>query len=68
MTARLSLGYVPDAAKERGTVTDQLSNDSALGRTIVSSDELQTRIQALGKEITADYAEHPPLLIGVLKG
>jgi hypoxanthine phosphoribosyltransferase len=40
----------------------------ALGKVIVSEDELQGRVAALGKEITADYADRPPLLVGVLKG
>jgi len=39
-----------------------------LGKIIVPEDELQGRVAALGKEITADYAERPPLLVGVLKG
>ena len=39
-----------------------------LGRIVVSEDELQARVAALGKEITADYADRPPLLVGVLKG
>ena len=39
-----------------------------LGRLVVSEDELQGRVAALGKEITADYADRPPLLVGVLKG
>ena len=39
-----------------------------LGRIVVSEDELQGRVAALGKEITADYADRPPLLVGVLKG
>jgi len=39
-----------------------------LGRVVVSEDELQGRVAALGKEITADYADRPPLLVGVLKG
>ena len=38
------------------------------GRVVVSEDELQGRVAALGKEITADYADRPPLLVGVLKG
>ncbi len=40
----------------------------ALGKVIVTEDELQGRVAALGKEITADYADRPPLLVGVLKG
>ncbi len=39
-----------------------------LGKIIVPEDELQGRVAALGKEITADYADRPPLLVGVLKG
>jgi hypoxanthine phosphoribosyltransferase len=40
----------------------------ALGKMVVSEDELQGRVAALGKEITADYVARPPLLVGVLKG
>jgi hypoxanthine phosphoribosyltransferase len=43
-------------------------NDPHIGRTIVSADELQARIAQLGKEITADYGDEPPLLVAVLKG
>jgi hypoxanthine phosphoribosyltransferase len=42
--------------------------EKALGKVIVPEDELQGRVAALGKEITADYADRPPLLVGVLKG
>ena len=35
---------------------------------VVDEDELQDRVVELGKEITADYAGRPPLLVGVLKG
>jgi len=42
--------------------------DPHVARVIVGADELQARIAALGKEITADYAATPPLLVGVLKG
>ena len=40
----------------------------ALGKLVVTEDDLQSRVAALGKEITADYADRPPLLVGVLKG
>jgi hypoxanthine phosphoribosyltransferase len=43
-------------------------NDPDLGRVIVDADELQQRVAELGKEITSDFAEEPPLLVGVLKG
>ena len=39
-----------------------------LGTVVVSEDDLMTRIAALGREITADYASRSPLLVGVLKG
>lgn len=42
--------------------------DDAVGAVIVSEEELQQRITDLGKQITADYADRPPLLVGVLKG
>ena len=39
-----------------------------LGKVVVPAEELRERIIGLGKEITADYAGRPPLLVGVLKG
>jgi len=38
-----------------------------VGDVVVSEDELQSRIAELGKEITADYSDRVPLLVGVLK-
>jgi hypoxanthine phosphoribosyltransferase len=35
---------------------------------LVSADELRHRIAELGATITRDYANHDPLLVGVLKG
>jgi hypoxanthine phosphoribosyltransferase len=35
---------------------------------VISEDELQGRVAELGKEITSDYQDRPPLLVGVLKG
>ena len=35
---------------------------------VVNEIELGGRVVELGKEITADYAGRPPLLVGVLKG
>lgn len=40
----------------------------AVQRTLVSEADLQRRVQALGAEITRDYAGSRPLLIGVLRG
>jgi hypoxanthine phosphoribosyltransferase len=42
--------------------------DPHLGDLVVGADVLQERIAELGKEITSDYADRPPLLVGVLKG
>ena len=42
--------------------------DDNVGRVIVGEAELQARIAELGQQITADYAERPPILVGVLKG
>jgi len=42
--------------------------DPRIGRIVVGEDELRERVASLGKEITADYTERPPLLVGVLKG
>jgi hypoxanthine phosphoribosyltransferase len=42
--------------------------DPSLGKIVVAEDVLQERIRELGKEITADYSERAPLLVGVLKG
>jgi hypoxanthine phosphoribosyltransferase len=42
--------------------------DPQLGRIVVSEADLRDRVAAMGKEITADYADNPPLLVGVLKG
>ena len=45
-----------------------LQGDPHLGSVVVGADELQARIAELGKEITSDYADRPPLLVCVLKG
>ncbi len=42
--------------------------DDNVGRVIVGEDELQAKIAELGAQITADYEERPPILVGVLKG
>ncbi len=44
------------------------ADDPNLGEMVVSEDQLQERIAALGKQITADYAGRTILLVGVLKG
>jgi len=42
--------------------------DPALGRTVLSVEQIATRVAELGAAITVDYEGRPPLLIGVLKG
>jgi hypoxanthine phosphoribosyltransferase len=39
-----------------------------LGDLVVGEADLQARIGELGRQITEDYADRPPLLVGVLKG
>ena len=43
-------------------------NDPNIGRIVVDEQDLQQRIGDLGKEIAGDYQDHPPLLVGILKG
>ncbi len=45
-----------------------VANDPLLGPVVVSADEIAARVVELGAEISKDYAERPPLLVGVLKG
>jgi hypoxanthine phosphoribosyltransferase len=45
-----------------------LLDDQALGKIVVSEDDVRERVGALGKEITRDYSGRAPLLVGVLKG
>jgi hypoxanthine phosphoribosyltransferase len=42
--------------------------DAAVGPVLITSDQLTTRVAELGAEISADYADEAPLLVGVLKG
>lgn len=42
--------------------------DANVGRLVVGEAELQSKITELGARITEDYADHPPILVGVLKG
>ena len=43
-------------------------NDPNLGDVVVAEPDLHARIADLGRQITQDYADRPPLLVGVLKG
>lgn len=57
---------VDDEAGTRGAVPSWAEPD--VGPLLVSEDELVTRVAELGAQITADYADEPPLLVAVLKG
>ena len=39
-----------------------------LGEVVVSAKEVHDRVLELGRQITTDYTDSPPLLVGVLKG
>jgi len=42
--------------------------DPLIGPVVVSEADLRRRVGEMGAEITSDYADRPPLLVGVLKG
>jgi hypoxanthine phosphoribosyltransferase len=44
------------------------ADDPRIGRVVVSEADLKRRVAELGRSITEDYADRPPLLVGVLKG
>jgi hypoxanthine phosphoribosyltransferase len=56
------------AVRPVGAVGSPCADDPNLGEVVVSEEEIRTRIADLGARITADYADRPPLLVGVLKG
>ncbi len=39
-----------------------------LERILLSKEEIQARVRELGEQITADYRDDPPVLVGILKG
>jgi len=75
-----SAGRVPmaiqpvDSGKVTAVNADQAVREApgwaapAVGPVLVSPEEIALRVADLGAEITADYADDPPLLVGVLKG
>jgi len=52
----------------RSVMGDLWADESDLGRVVVAEKELQERVTWLGDQITDDYYDRPPLLVGVLKG
>ncbi|HKY15019.1 MAG TPA: hypoxanthine phosphoribosyltransferase [Microthrixaceae bacterium] len=47
---------------------DSPADDPLVGDVVIGAAEIQQRVEALGKEITEDYAGRTPLLVCVLKG
>ena len=45
-----------------------VGEDPRIGEVVVSKEALAQRVAELGERITQDYADRPPLLVGVLKG
>ncbi len=45
-----------------------MSDDPAIGETLVGADDLTRRVRELAQEVSRDYADKDLLLIGVLKG
>jgi hypoxanthine phosphoribosyltransferase len=58
------LGDPPDVTRRDG----HLFPDPALGPVVKTEAEIARRIAELGAQITRDYADHPPLLVCILKG
>ena len=56
------------SSSSSGSVSVVGAPDPYLGDLVIGEDVLQERIAELGKEITSDYTDRPPLLVGVLKG
>ena len=53
------------ASRLRRAVT---TNSSAIGRTVVGSEDLNRRVRELAAEVSRDYADKQVLLLGILKG
>ena len=56
------------AADDAPPAAPRPAEDPDLGEVVVTREALERRLDELGAEITADYAERAPLLICVLKG
>jgi hypoxanthine phosphoribosyltransferase len=48
--------------------TSDWTKDRRIKEVVVSSDDLEQRVQEIGRQITEDYQGRPLLLVGVLKG
>jgi hypoxanthine phosphoribosyltransferase len=65
--ARRSDSVTPVTTPEAGSVVPSWAQP-AVGPVLVGHEELACRVAELGAQITADYADDPPLLVAVLKG
>jgi len=63
-----AVGANQDPSTDHSRVMSAWDADPALGRVVLSVDQIAKRVAELGQAITADYADRPPLLVGVLKG
>lgn len=75
MTSHHERGVESRAATRRpsgdgihGGVGSAGTDDLRIGPVVVSEADLKRRVRELGEAITRDYADRPPLLVGVLKG
>jgi hypoxanthine phosphoribosyltransferase len=59
---------VAASASTAASFTAVAIEDPQLGKVVITSDDLHARIGELGAQITADYADRPPLLVCILKG
>jgi hypoxanthine phosphoribosyltransferase len=59
---------LPEVSPGPGSEVSYWDSDHHIGGVVVGQDELRRRVAELGAQITADYEDHPPLLVGVLKG
>jgi hypoxanthine phosphoribosyltransferase len=57
-----------DHTEQRSVAPWRPSEDPTVGDVIIDGEALRARVAEIGVEITADYADRPPLLVGVLKG
>ena len=53
---------------EEATVAGPAWAAPDVGPVVVGADQIAAKVAELGARITADYADEPPLLVGVLKG
>jgi hypoxanthine phosphoribosyltransferase len=49
-------------------VPTSFDDDPAIGRVLLSEEQLTRRIEEIGAQLTEDYAGRPPLLVCVLRG